>query len=947
MLIYLNLSKFDTSSVALMNNMFEGCSSLEILNLFYFKINETTNIKGISKDINSKIISCIYDNISRQYMPDNFRYFGCDNNCFNNNYRFLILEKNNVRCVDKCFNDNITKFEYNNNCYKLCPNNTHISYYNDYLCEDDIKCLEFGINNTACKEKTKEGYYFDINDGIYKRCHNNCKTCDNFGNETHNNCIECKEQFQYIYYDYYINKNNNKNCRMNCPYKMFLYQNNYICTNNDSCPENFSKLIDGTNNCTEDIKIATTNIELSTIYYESDKIKTNSIENNTTIYESLTNIIEQEETIIKNDVSKKDEKISSFFNDMVNHNLDNVIGNVTKNKKDVVQIEDDLIMQITTSENQKNNNNSNISTIDLGDCEDKLKEVYEINKTLPLIIFKIDYISPDTLIPIIGYEIYHPLNNSRLDLTYCEDILIKLNIPVSINEDSLFKYDPNSGYYTDNCYAYTTTDGTDIILNDRKQEFSDNNLSLCENNCNYIGYDSKSKRSSCDCAIKNKMELISEIMDNPDKLSNEFSSESSSSSSSIITMKCTKNLFTKEGLKSNISSYILLVFIFFFTLSIMLFIKCGYPLLKNDINEIIKKKRKVKKGNINNNNDIIGIIRKQNKNKKGKFKNRKKNQNNNTKKIVPNSRPVVLNLVKNENKNKNKLFKNNKKGKGKLKLFGNSINSKKHNIRTTNSNNKILKQNSRKSGFNNLNNKQNSQKKDNNNKKINCNIFELNTLDYKSAIDLDKRTCSEYYISLIKTKHPLIFSFCPIIDYNSIIIKFCMFLLFFSVYYAINFAFFSEEIIHDIYEEGGNYNFTYFIPKISIAFAISHVINIIIKYIFLSERNILEVKKQPTSLIANSIIPKVQRSLIIKYTLFFILGLIFLGFFWILLSSFGAVYQNTQMFVFKNTLISFGISLVYPFFINIIPCIFRMSSLNSEDKSSECLYNFSKALQLL
>ena len=83
---------------------------------------------------------------------------------------------------------------------------------------------------------------------------------------------------------------------------------------------------------------------------------------------------------------------------------------------------------MTTSENQKNNTNKNMSTIDLGDCEDKLKSVYGIDPSLPLIIFKIDYFSKDSLIPIIGYEIYHPLNKSKLDLTYCQDILIKLNI---------------------------------------------------------------------------------------------------------------------------------------------------------------------------------------------------------------------------------------------------------------------------------------------------------------------------------------------------------------------------------------------------------------------------------------------------------------------------------------------------------------------------------------
>ena len=103
------------------------------------------------------------------------------------------------------------------------------------------------------------------------------------------------------------------------------------------------------------------------------------------------------------------------------------------------------------------------------------------------------------------------MNKTKLDLIYCEEILVKLNIPVSIDENSLYKYDPNSGFYTDNCFSYTTENGTDIILNDRKQEFVNNNLSLCENGCNYTGYDQDMKQSSCNCSIKNKMDLISDI----------------------------------------------------------------------------------------------------------------------------------------------------------------------------------------------------------------------------------------------------------------------------------------------------------------------------------------------------------------------------------------------------------------------------------------------------
>ena len=84
------------------------------------------------------------------------------------------------------------------------------------------------------------------------------------------------------------------------------------------------------------------------------------------------------------------------------------------------------------------------------------------------------------------------------------------------------------------------------------------------------------------------MDLISDIVNNPNKLSNNFNSDNGgSSSSSIVTIKCTKNLFSKEGLKNNISSYILIIFIFTFLLCLVLFLKCGYPLLNNDINDII------------------------------------------------------------------------------------------------------------------------------------------------------------------------------------------------------------------------------------------------------------------------------------------------------------------------------------------------------------------------
>ena len=44
-------------------------------------------------------------------------------------------------------------------------------------------------------------------------------------------------------------------------------------------------------------------------------------------------------------------------------------------------------------------------------------------------------------------------------------------IPVLINEDKLFIYNPSSEFYNDLCFTYTTESGTDIILKDRRNNY--------------------------------------------------------------------------------------------------------------------------------------------------------------------------------------------------------------------------------------------------------------------------------------------------------------------------------------------------------------------------------------------------------------------------------------------------------------------------------------------
>ena len=58
---------------------------------------------------------------------------------------------------------------------------------------------------------------------------------------------------------------------------------------------------------------------------------------------------------------------------------------------------------------------------------------------------------------------------------------------------------------------------------------------------------------------------------------------------------------------------------------------------------------------------------------------------------------------------------------------------------------------------------------------------ELNNLQYKEALKKDKRGYWQYYISLLKTKHPLLFTFFTNNDYNSKIVKIDLFFLGFTI----------------------------------------------------------------------------------------------------------------------------------------------------------------------
>ena len=227
----------------------------------------------------------------------------------------------------------------------------------------------------------------------------------------------------------------------------------------------------------------------------------------------------------------------------------------------------------------------------------------------------------------------------------------------------------------------------------------------------------------------------------------------------------------------------------------------------------------------------------------------------------------------------------------------------------------------------------------------------MNNLSFIDALKYDKRTCCEYYMSLIKNKQLFAFTFCSFNDYNSGIIKKFIFFLSFALHYTINALFFNDSNMHQIYEDEGKYNISYQFPKIIIsAICSTFILRVILITLVLTDKSILKVRYQKTRELALEMKNKVLKCLNIKFIIFFILHFILLVLFWFYLTCFNAIYENTQIYLIENTMISFGLSFIYPFIINIIPVCLRLISLDKrskEKKKGSYLYEFSKFIQLL
>ena len=233
-------------------------------------------------EINNKCDSCIegYKFLNELLAIQNNCYIKCDYNYyFNQNnkyectssnlcplqYNKLIINKK--KCIDDCLKDDENIYDYNNECYNQCPQETK-TYEKEKICLDSCKAEQFEYNNICyddcpnntyrifmnrniCVINPPENFYLDKNDNIYKICFNTCKTCRQSGNDNTHNCDECINSYKFINDSLGIPNN----CYKSCEYNYYFDENNkYKCTESNSCTSRYNKLITIKKKCIDDCR---------------------------------------------------------------------------------------------------------------------------------------------------------------------------------------------------------------------------------------------------------------------------------------------------------------------------------------------------------------------------------------------------------------------------------------------------------------------------------------------------------------------------------------------------------------------------------------------------------------------------------------------------------------------------------------------------------------------
>ena len=671
-ILEMNLDNFDATNCTSTQGMFRNCTSLKSLDLSGFKTSKSL------KAMNNMFWNCF------SLISLNLSTFDTSNV---SNFGYLFCNCQSLEWIDVS-NINTENLNFLDNMFNGCKNLTSVNLSNF----NTSKVKKMDKMFSGCESlKIIDFYNLDVTSVT------NINITDNI----FTNCTNLE----------YINiQNLNSNINLDNKFLSGTPINLIVCNANDNIELSKIKL---TNN---------SDCRINRCY--NNNFNTNNLETNNDF--GIVNLLN--DSCMVNYIDKSEE---NSFDDILNK-IENLFtskgydtSEIENGKNEIIKYQH-MTITLTSTKNQKNENTENATTIDLGDCERLLKEAYNIPDNETLFIKKIDVKEEGMKIPKVVFEVYYKLNGINLEklnlTTYSKNCRIDISVPAYINKKDIDKYNASSGYYNDICYVAESDCGTDIILNDRQNEFIDNNKTVCQDNCFFSDFDDNINKAKCSCDVVESSNNFENIKINKAKLLENFIDIKNIAN--IHLLICYEVLFSKKGLIKNYGSYsIIIILLIHFIIIIIYYAKNLYKQIQNKINDILFSI---------NNIEILNRGKKDESLENSEGKNLEQNID-----ILKNKKPKKKIHKKMRSKRSIKKSMNHKHH------FGETIGDEKKDYQFKNksyskTNNGVLKQNIRIIEFNDT---------------------ELNDLNYDLARKFDKRTYCQYYFSLLKTKHPLFFTF--------------------------------------------------------------------------------------------------------------------------------------------------------------------------------------------
>ena len=140
----------------------------------------------------------------------------------------------------------------------------------------------------------------------------------------------------------------------------------------------------------------------------------------------------------------------------------------------------------------------------------------------------------DTNSTQVEYQVFNPNNIEKINLSLCENTKIDIYSPIKMDYEVfiLAKYLKEQGYdifdsldnfYNDIFSTFNSYDNTNVILNDRRKEFYNKNITLCEDNCQYEEFDIEASKVKCICDVKTIVNSdASKVKFSPNKILENF-----------------------------------------------------------------------------------------------------------------------------------------------------------------------------------------------------------------------------------------------------------------------------------------------------------------------------------------------------------------------------------------------------------------------------------------